>query len=173
MAKTSRWLVVCLVLCATGCLPEIDDRPELPTAMPGNVVVINARAGTPASRENRTQVSDGPTSTPAPWATPLPPTPRPKARPLSHDLKGKADCLYCHKGPTYYRVPADHATRKNEMCLGCHSTASGPPPPAPHPKAGREACLVCHLTGKNKARPVPTDHGGRLNDTCAGCHAIK
>lgn len=167
------WLLVAssFVLLAMGCSPGLGERPALPTAILG---VISHDGGAPMPNpEGNAKIAQGPTSTPAPWATPLPPTPLPKARAVSHNLIGKSDCLYCHRGPTYYRMPADHATRTNQTCLGCHATSSAPPRPVPHPKAGREACLVCHLIGINGARAVPGDHGGRLNDTCGTCHEIK
>lgn len=165
-------IVFSVTLVLMGCLPDFDERPALPTAIPG----ILSHGGDPktlARREINAKSAQGPTSTPAPWATPLPPPPLPKARPVSHNLTGKADCLYCHRGPTYYRMPADHATRTNQTCLGCHSTSTGPPPPVPHTTVGREGCLICHLRGTKGARAVPGDHGGRLNDSCGACHSIK
>lgn len=162
------WLISVLGFVLIGCAPDLSKSSALPTAIPGVISTDNE------TQSSKAKIAQGPTSTPAPWATPLPPTPLPKnARPVSHNLVGKADCLYCHRGPTYYRMPADHATRTNQTCLGCHATTAGPPRAVPHPKAGREACLVCHLTGKNGARAVPGDHGGRLNDTCGTCHEIK
>jgi hypothetical protein len=167
------WLLVAsgCALWVAGCSSGLGERPALPAPVPG---VISHEGGTPAlNLEGNPRIAQGPTSTPAPWATPMLPTPLPKARAISHNLIGKSDCLYCHRGPTYYRTPADHATRTNQTCLGCHSPSSGPPPLVPHPRAGREACLVCHLTGKNGAHAVPGDHGGRLNDTCGTCHEFK
>lgn len=165
----------CLGLLVMGCASEVDDSSSVPTAIPG-ISTKNDELGTPTTLQINAKRAQGPTSTPAPWATPLPlsPTPQPsQAHPISHNLIGKADCLSCHKGPTYFRMPADHATRTNQTCLGCHSPASGPPSSSPHPKAGHEACLVCHLLGTHGAHPVPGDHAGRMNDTCANCHQIK
>lgn len=165
-------LLIASALSLVGCATGFGERPELPTAIPG-MMSKQGEAKTPVSQRISATSDQGPTSTPAPWATALPPTPLPKARAVSHNLVGKSDCLYCHKGPTYYRVPADHAVRTNQTCLGCHAPTSSPPRAVPHPKAGREGCLICHLLGKNGARAVPGDHGGRLNDTCATCHLIN
>ena len=164
-------VISCLVILSAGCMPESSQAFSLPTAVPG--IVVDNGSAEPLQNDGR-KTSTGVTSTPAPWATAMPPTPAPnRAHPISHDLKGKADCVSCHRGPTYYRMPADHATRTNQTCLGCHSPNSGPPHPAPHPLAGRANCLLCHLRGTNGARAVPGDHGGKLNDTCATCHAIQ
>ncbi len=165
-------IVFSVALVLIGCMPEFDEPLALPTAIPG-ILSHDGDPKTPTRREINAKSAQGPTSTPAPWATPLPPTPLPKARPVSHNLTGKTDCLYCHRGPTYYRMPADHATRTNQTCLGCHSTSTGPPPPVPHTTVGREGCLICHLRGTKGARAVPGDHGGRLNDSCGACHLIK
>jgi hypothetical protein len=171
--KPGLMLAMGLIIVSMGCTPFVIVASPLPTALPG-VLIDNGEMHTPTSRAPRIVNGEGPTSTPAPWATRVPPTAVPnRAHPVSHDLKGKSDCLYCHRGPTYYRVPADHATRTNQSCLGCHSPSSSPPKAVPHPLAGREGCLICHLTGKNGARAIPGDHSGRLNDTCATCHLIR
>ena len=160
-------LILVLVL---GCSPHLADRPELPTAIPG-LVSNDVVFATPGPRQTRTPANTGPTSTPAPWATRLPPTPLPPAPVLGHDLAGHENCSECHTLTSFYKLPADHAKRSLATCLGCH----GEPiiytiPAIPHPVAGHEACLVCHLQGKGGAPVEPGDHAGRMNDTCVNCH---
>ncbi|MBI5301760.1 MAG: hypothetical protein HY868_06470 [Chloroflexi bacterium] len=164
-----------LVLLSTRASP-LPARAALPTAVPG-LSSKDPNYATPISKRTRSVETVGATSTPAPFATRLPPTPLPPPVAVPHSLVGKADCLYCHKGNTYFSVPKDHARRTNEMCLGCHPlSASAPRPtarPAAHSADGHENCLICHLQGGSGARPVPGDHAGRTNDTCRACHRLK
>lgn len=162
-------------LLAAECAPEQGPRPVLPTAIPG-ISSQDAEFSTPSGRR-ATPTPGGPTSTPAPWATPLPPTPPPPAPGIPHDLAGKDDCLYCHKTKASFGIPPNHARRTNAMCRGCHGLSSSAPqpapPPIPHSIAGHEACLLCHLQGSNGAPPEPGDHAGRLSETCQTCHRTK
>ncbi len=174
MGRCRALAVLFLALATCGCMPGFDHRPGLPTAIPG-VLSNSLEYQTPVRRAANDGETSQPVSTPAPWATPLPATPVPVRLPppVPHDLAGKTDCLSCHKGTTYYRIPADHAKRTNQTCRGCHAVSSGPPPRIPHTTVGREGCLVCHLQGTQGARPVPGDHAGRLNDTCNHCHSVR
>ncbi len=176
---------------AVGCeLPALGARPALPTALP-TAVPAEARRVTTVVSSNRakTERTPGPTSTPAPLATALPPTPRPPIKAVSHSVEGREKCMGCHSSP---RLPAppDHAGRPDSTCLGCHKVSASVPRPAAagtavgpgggvrtgpagtfaHSVEGREGCLLCHMRGTDGARPVPGDHGGRLNNTCLSCH---
>ena len=160
-------LVMLLVL---GCSPHLSDRPELPTAIPG-LVSNDMVFATPEARRTRTPDYTGPTPTPAPWATALPPTPLPPAPVMGHELAGHENCFDCHTLTSFYKLPADHGRRALTTCLGCHAEPEQPNMPAiPHPVAGYEACLVCHLQGTNGAPAEPGNHAGRMNDTCLNCH---
>jgi hypothetical protein len=167
-------LVVCLALLSVACgtLPAAPD--ALPTAVAG-VVLKGKDMATPVGARPLAQQLAYPTGTPAPWATPLPPTPGPGAPGIPHTLDGNADCLYCHDSPAYFGVPASHKKRTNDTCTGCHTLAARAPQAVaqaiPHTLAGRAACLICHLQGSNGAPVVPASHGGRLNDTCRTCHS--
>jgi hypothetical protein len=162
-----------LMILAAGCGPRLVERPALPTAIPGlssNETVFE----TPGPVGFGTPTPSGPTSTPAPWATSLPPTPLPPAPEMGHALAGRENCVQCHTLTSFYKLPADHAKRAPGTCLGCHSQpASLPAPMITHPVVGYEACLICHLQGKNGAPVEPGDHAGRMNDTCLSCHKPK
>ncbi len=166
------WAGVLMILVA-GCSAQLGTRPALPTAIPG-VSSSDVVFETAAPRGHKTQTPAGPTSTPAPWATELPPPPPPPAPPLGHVLGDHQDCLQCHSIGDFYSMPRDHARRSGTTCLGCHAVPGGGPLPGlTHPIAGREACLMCHLQGKNGAPVEPGDHAGRMNDTCLNCHKPK
>ncbi len=164
---------VMIVVAATR-VPSTGAPSVLPTAVAG-IAKKDGEYATPVT--NKKPLARGPTSTPAPFATKLPPTPLPPPKGIPHDLKGRDDCLYCHKGNTYFAVPVSHARRTNQMCRGCHSLSSSAPQPAPRPMphsaTDREGCLMCHLRGDNGAHPMPGDHAGRMNDTCRSCHRSK
>lgn len=152
------------------------ERTVLPTAMAG-ISTKDQDYQTPIVKRTRTATPRGPTSTPAPFATKLPPTPLPPPVAVPHSLQGRADCMYCHIDNTYFSVPADHKRRTNDMCLGCHpldkSVARSTPRPVSHSAEGRENCLTCHFLGVNGAKPIPGSHAGRTNETCRSCHPIK
>jgi hypothetical protein len=158
-----------------ACVAPRGGRPTLPTAMPA----VQREEGSPIPALNAVQASQsaGPTSTAAPWATPIPPPPPPPARGITHDLIGKADCLYCHNTPASFGIPRDHARRSNATCLGCHALSLSAPQPTPrampHPIDGLEGCLLCHLQGDNGASIVPADHARRTNDVCISCHHAR
>ncbi|MBI5879134.1 MAG: hypothetical protein HZB53_15915 [Chloroflexi bacterium] len=160
------WLWLCLALSA--CDGLADSPSALPTAFPARLA---GDAATPAAR------LPGVMATRAPFATPLPPTPRPGAPPITHPLAGKADCISCHSARTTFAMPPSHSLRTNDMCIGCHTLDPSVLQPAPklarHTAEGRAACLLCHLRGDNGAQGVPANHAGRLNDTCRSCHALK
>lgn len=158
---------------ALSCSPQPNERPALPTAMAG-VYSGDIVYTTPGAKVTRAPVNNGPTSTPAPFATALPPTPLPPAPEMEHPVEGNEDCFNCHYRKAYYALPLDHARRSLTTCLGCHRVQD--PyiiPQITHEIAGRESCLMCHLQGKNGAPVEPGDHGGRLNDSCIGCHKPK
>lgn len=154
----------------------VAQRTVLPTAMAG-VSNKDPDYQTPIVKRTRTATPGGPTSTPAPFATKVPPTPLPPPVAVPHSLQGRADCMYCHIGNTYFSVPADHKRRTNDMCLGCHplnpSVARPTPRPASHPAQGRENCLSCHFLGLEGAKPIPGTHAERANETCRSCHPMK
>jgi hypothetical protein len=169
-------LLVCLALLCVACGPVPALSNGLPTAIAG-VRQTGSDTATPAGARPLAQQLAWPTGTPAPWATPLPPTPGPGAPGIPHMVDGSADCLYCHDSPAYFGVPANHKSRTNDSCLGCHLLATRAPQAVakaiPHTLAGRSACLICHLQGSNGATVVPASHGGRLNDTCRTCHSAQ
>lgn len=150
---------------------------KLPTAVPG-LSTKDQDYQTPISKRTRTPTPGGPTSTPAPFATRIIPTPVVVLPPqVPHSLAGKADCMYCHIGNTYFAVPADHRNRPNQTCLGCHrsseTSAYANPPAIPHSVEGRDNCLLCHFMGQNGAQPIPSSHTERGNDSCRSCHRVK
>jgi hypothetical protein len=169
-------VVMCMLIVLMALrIPAANTRASgLPTAIPG----VSLKSGEFATAIPKSNPSvRGPTSTPAPFATKLPPTPLPPPKGIPHDLKGKDDCLYCHKGKTYFAVPATHARRTNDSCLGCHNFSSSAPRPTPrampHSTTNRDACLMCHLRGDNGAKPIPGNHTGFTTDTCTNCHRSK
>jgi hypothetical protein len=173
----AKWLVisgVAFALAVAACAPTLGERPELPTAVPGVVSAGGGDVTVALGRRFRGGASSGPTPTPAPWATPLPPTPRPGTPKIMHDLTGNQDCLGCHQGGRLRPLPDDHSKRTNEMCQGCHSVDYGAvlvkAEPIPHELAGREQCLQCHLLSLEGARPMPGEHTGRSVQTCSSCH---
>lgn len=150
-------------------MPTLGARPALPTAVPGG-----AGPGRPVSAAQPVKVATVPliTSTPAPFATKLPPTPIPIPK-ILHDTVGKPDCMSCHRAGQF-GVPPDHLRRSNKTCLGCHvvdyNAVKVYTPPVPHSVAGREQCFQCHLRGINGAPPMPGEHTGRPEDRCQDCH---
>lgn len=166
--------MVCVtMLLSMGCSSRLADRPALPTAIPG-IASSDILYQTPEPRVKRTREPGGPTSTPAPWATELPPTPLPPPPAMGHDAGENVNCFECHYKGAYVPIPADHMRRKLNTCLGCHK----PEPPwrtpfITHSIAGRQECLACHLQGQNSAPVEPGDHVGRMNDSCQSCHKIK
>jgi predicted CXXCH cytochrome family protein len=164
-------LVFGILAMAMGCSPQTRERPALPTAMAG----VPSNGAVAPTRQVRNSDLNGPTSTPAPWATALP-TPLPPPAPLiPHEIVYSNQCLTCHR-PHSQALPSDHTRRQETTCLGCHRLDEGflpTPVPMGHALDGREACLMCHLQGKNGAPAVPGDHAGRLNDTCLNCHKPK
>ena len=154
-----------------ACAGPDGAQPALPTAFPGRLSIDAVQATPPAGRLT------GAIATRAPFATPLPATPRAGAPRITHDLMGKADCVYCHNSPTTLGMPPSHSLRTNAMCLGCHAVDSSVPQPtlraAKHTLANKEACLLCHLGGENGARVVPASHAGRMNDSCRQCHQVQ
>ena len=166
-------LVLGIAVLALGCSSQLIERPALPTAIAG-VYSGDTVYSTPGPRVTRTHVDSGPTSTPAPFATALPPTPLPPAPEMEHPVADNEQCFNCHYPKAYYALPLDHVKRSLTTCLGCHRVQDPFIMPAiPHGVAGREACLMCHLQGKNGAPVEPGDHAGRLNDTCLNCHKPK
>lgn len=163
------WLCGCLTLVlAMGCSPHLGQRPELPTAAVG----VASNGAVAPTRVSHIPTPNGPTSTPAPWATALPTQLPPPAPVVPHDASD-TDCLRCHNKASGLPLPLDHSRRKPGTCLGCHAADAGyvpTPVPMPHGLAGHEACLTCHLQGQNHAPVVPGDHAGRTNDTCLQCH---
>lgn len=158
-----------MMVLALGCSPQFGERPALPTAISG---VPSTGAGA-ATRQASLPTPDGPTSTPAPWATALPPPPPAQAPVIPHELAESENCTKCHTRASGLALPADHARRKPGTCLGCHQVDVGwlpTPVPMGHAVLGHEACLMCHLQGNNGAPVEPGDHAGRLNDTCLDCH---
>lgn len=159
-------------LFAAGCQPSWGERPALPTAMAG-ISSKEADFGTPAVKGFRPESPPGPTSTPAPWATALPPTPRPAPSKILHTVEGKSQCLTCHSAGLM-AVPPDHLRRKNESCTGCHSVdynaVKVKASPVTHSLSGREQCLGCHLRAIEGARPMPGEHTGRRESECITCH---
>ncbi|MBI5878784.1 MAG: hypothetical protein HZB53_14125 [Chloroflexi bacterium] len=175
--KRLGWWMVVLWLALAACAPSLGERRELPTAIPG-VSSKEETYGTPVLGKPRpTAPLSGPTSTPAPFATGLPPPPPPPPPFIPHELTGRSDCLGCHLSPTYFGVPKDHLRRTNGTCRGCHALSPSAPQPTPapfkHPVAGREQCLACHLQGLGDAPAIPGPHAGRANDTCMTCHHPK
>jgi hypothetical protein len=161
-----------IMVLSLGCSPQLGERPALPTAMAG----VPSNGAIASTRQGRTPTPDGPTSTPAPWATGLPPQPPPPAPIIPHELAGNEECVVCHTKASGLALPLDHARRKPGTCLGCHRVDIGwlpTPVPMGHALNGQEACLMCHLQGKNGAPVEPGDHAGRLNDTCLNCHKPK
>lgn len=166
-------LILAITGLTLGCSAQLEQRPELPTAIAG-LASSDTVFETPGARITRSREDSGPTSTPAPWATALPPTPRPPAPPMAHPVAGQENCFECHYKDAYVPLPPDHIRRSTTTCLGCHSPEPPwRPPLITHAIAGREACLMCHLLGKNGAPVEPGDHAGRLNDTCLNCHQPK
>lgn len=162
-----------LAVFAAGCQPRLGPRPDLPTAVAG-LVSTDEGLVTPFARRFRGEVMAGPTSTPAPWATPLPPTPRAGTPRVMHMKEGNSDCLGCHLGQLR-PLPDDHWKRTtNETCLGCHSfdyeAVLVAAAPIAHERTGREACLKCHLLAIERARPMPGEHSGRSVESCGSCH---
>ncbi len=163
---------IAIVLLA-ACAPSLGERPALPTAIPG-VSSSDIVFETPEPKGAKTPTPSGPTSTPAPWATELPPTPLPPPPQVGHVLAGHENCLECHTIDSFYSIPKDHVRRSAATCLGCHAVPEGGQAPRlVHAVPGREACLTCHLQGKNGAPAEPGDHAGRLNDSCLNCHQPK
>ncbi len=161
-------MALAVLLLSAACRPQLGPRDELPTAVAG-VVSRDTVPTTPLPGRSRAEA--GPTSTPAPWATPIPPT-WPAPAKIMHSTAGKADCLTCHRSGQF-AVPPDHLRRKNETCLGCHSVnydAVLIAAPMKHEVAGHEACLSCHTLATAGARPMPGEHTGRPEGTCLNCH---
>ena len=112
-------LAAILLLAACVPVPRLGEREALPTAVVG-VAPLASDSLTPISRRAKAGGTPGPLSTPATWATPLPPTPRPAPASVSHSVEGVSDCLRCHRGGVS-SMPSDHLKRTNATCLGCHS----------------------------------------------------
>ncbi len=167
------WLGLLLALAAgllgSACTLQPKGRPALPTAVP-DVGSTGQPVTTPGAVPPATRKPAGPTSTPAPWATPLPPTPLPTPPKVPHPVVGHYNCRYCHDSPASFGFPPDHKRRTNAMCLGCHALGVASPPAIPHAVTGRERCLYCHLRGDNGAPPEPGDHADRKDDVCQKCH---
>lgn len=163
------WLIGCLgLILALGCGPQLGERPVMPTVAVG----VASNGAVAPTRQAHIPTPNGPTSTPAPWATAIP-TGLPAPAPLIPHDAADTDCYRCHNAPSGMPIPLDHFRRQPGTCLGCHRVEEGSlPPPAlmPHPQKGHEACLICHLQGLNKAPIVPGDHAGRTNETCLQCH---
>ena len=158
------------LLVLAACAPKLGDREALPTAAPG---VVDRGAGTPGAWVGRAQLASGPTPTPAPWATPLPPTPRPAGPKMTHRLQGQEQCWRCHRAGAF-AAPADHRRRQEATCTGCHSVDYNAiqvvVPAIPHALEGRDDCLRCHLVALDGAQPMPGEHTGRAESTCRDCH---
>jgi predicted CXXCH cytochrome family protein len=121
--KGSLLVLLALLLVACVPVPRLGEREVLPTAQVG-VVASGGEILTPVSRRAKGGGTPGAVPTPAPWATPLPPTPRPAPLQVEHSVDGgMADCLSCHRGGPS-GMPADHDKRTNETCLGCHSSGT-------------------------------------------------
>ena len=166
------WSLFIVLLLAAACVPTLEPRSGMPTAIPAASAV--SLDSTPLARRSQL-VAAGPTSTPAPWATSVPsPPPGPPPK-IPHQVNSGSDCLACHSGT--YALPPDHKGRRPETCRGCHSVnydalqVTGAP--IPHGVAGQEDCLKCHLRSIAGARPMPGEHTGRPTASCGRCHKPK
>jgi cytochrome c5 len=104
---------------------------------------------------------------------------------ITHDLRGREDCLMCHKLGTAGapRIPENHIDLSSNVCQTCHlsqgeivgmgdgtAVPSEEIPSIPHGLEGFRACTLCHESGTSGAPQFPEDHQGRTDDLCTACH---
>lgn len=187
-------LALAVLLAGSGCTLIPGQGRSLPTA---DEVVAGERTDALPSAAPAVEATPRPTSTPAPWVTPIAPlttgpagarptstpalmaAPVRSARPMPpkilHNVEGSkaVTCLGCHRAGRF-GVPPDHLRRKIETCLGCHfvdySAVKVKTPVIPHSVVGREGCLTCHVRAVEGARPMPGEHTKRSESTCRNCH---
>jgi cytochrome c5 len=104
---------------------------------------------------------------------------------IPHDLRGRQDCLMCHKLGTAGapRIPDNHADLASDICQTCHLPQGeiagmeegtvvplADIPSIPHGLEGFRACTLCHESGVSGAPQFPANHQGRTDDLCTACH---